>query len=53
MREAPLGSSGYRGVLSQKAIAEVADVRVGEVTKAAIELDREREAAKARKKKNG
>ena len=27
-REAPLGSSGYRGVLSQKAIAEVADVPV-------------------------
>jgi hypothetical protein len=48
-REAPLGSSAYRGVLSQKAIAEVAGVRVGDVTKAAIELDRELEAAKAMK----
>ena len=40
-REAPLGSSGYRGVLSQKAIAEVAGVPVREVTRAAIALDRE------------
>jgi len=40
-REAPLGFSGYRGVLTQKAIADVADVRVQDVTKAAIELDRE------------
>ena len=32
-REAPLGFSGYRGVLSQKAIAEVADVPVHEVTR--------------------
>ena len=39
-REAPLGSSGYRGVLTQKAIANVAGVRVQDVTKIAIELDR-------------
>jgi hypothetical protein len=40
-REAPLGSTGYRGVLTQKTIADVADVRVQDVTRAAIELDRE------------
>lgn len=40
-REAPLGFSGYRGVLTQKAIAEVAGVPVRDVTKAAIALDRE------------
>ena len=40
-REAPLGSSGYRGVLSQKAISHIADVPVREVTRAAIALDRE------------
>lgn len=40
-REAPLGSTGYRGVLSQKAIAEIAGVPVQEVTRAAIALDRE------------
>lgn len=38
-REAPLGSSAYRGVLTQKAIAEIADVPVRQVTKAAMELD--------------
>lgn len=42
-REAPLGFSGYRGVLSQKAIAEVAEVPVRDVTRAAIALDREME----------
>ncbi len=47
-REAPLGSSGYRGVLTQKAIADVADVPVREVTQAAIELDREMQAAEAK-----
>jgi len=41
-QEAPLGSTGYRGQLSQKAIAEVADVTVQEVTKAAIAMDQER-----------
>ncbi len=46
-REAPLGSTGYRGVLTQKAIADVAGVRVQHVTQAAIELDREMKAAKA------
>lgn len=40
-REAPLGSSGYRGVLTQKAIAEVAGVPVRDVTLAAVALDRE------------
>jgi len=40
-REAPLGSTGYRGVLSQKAIADVADVQVRDVTKAAIAMDQE------------
>jgi hypothetical protein len=38
--EAPLGYSSYRGVLTQKAIAEVAGVPIGEVTKAALEMDR-------------
>jgi len=42
------GTSGYRGVLSQKAIAEAADVRVQNVTRAAIELDREMKAAEAK-----
>ena len=46
-REAPLGFSGYRGVLSQKAIADIAGVPVQEVARAAIELDRELEAAGA------
>lgn len=45
-REAPLGSSGYRGVLTQKAIADVADVPVREVTRAAIALDRELRTSK-------
>ena len=40
-REAPLGFSGYRGVLTQKAIAEVADVRLQDVTRAAMALDQE------------
>lgn len=40
-REAPLGFGGYRGVLSQKAIAEIAEVPVRHVTRAAIDLDRE------------
>ena len=48
-REAPLGFTGYRGVLTQKAIADVADVPVQDVTKAAIELDREMKAAEAKK----
>jgi hypothetical protein len=47
-REGPLGSTGYRGVLSQKAIAEVANVRVQDVTRAAIELDREMKPAEAK-----
>jgi hypothetical protein len=40
-REAPLGSSGYRGVLTQEAIAKVAEVPVRQVTKAAIDLENE------------
>ncbi len=48
-REAPLGFSGYRGVLSQKAIAEVADVHVQDVRRAAFELEREMQAAEAKK----
>jgi hypothetical protein len=40
-REAPLGSSGYRGVLTQKAIAEIAGVTVRQVSRAAIDIDRE------------
>lgn len=46
-REAPLEFSGYRGVLSQTAIAEIADVPVRDVTRAAIELDREWSAGNA------
>jgi hypothetical protein len=42
-REAPLGSSAYRGVLTQKAIAEIAGVPVREVTRAAIDLERDLE----------
>lgn len=48
-REAPLGSTGYRGVLSQKTIADVAGVRVRDVTHAALELDREMNRAEAKK----
>jgi hypothetical protein len=40
-READRGFSGYRGVLTQKAIAEVAGVRVRDVTKAALDMDRQ------------
>jgi hypothetical protein len=47
-REAPLGSTGYRGVLTQQAIAIVARVRVRDVTQAAIALDAEMKAAKAK-----
>lgn len=47
-REAPLGSTGYRGVLTQKAIADVAGVPVSKVTEAAIALDAEMQAAKAK-----
>ncbi len=47
-REAPLGSTGYRGVLTQRAIADVVGVRVQEVTRAAIALDAETKAAKAK-----
>jgi hypothetical protein len=44
-REAPLGSTGYCGVLTQKAIADIADVPVRDVTKAAIAMDEEMKAA--------
>jgi hypothetical protein len=40
-REAPLGSPGYRGVLTQKAIAETAEVPVRQVMKMAMDLDKE------------
>jgi hypothetical protein len=40
-QEAPLGSSGYRGLLTQGAIAAVAGVPLRTVTQAAIALDRE------------
>ncbi len=49
-REAPLGFSGYRGVLTQKAIAEVADVRVQDVTEGRDRAGRARwQAAEAKK----
>jgi hypothetical protein len=47
-READLGFSGYRGVLTQKAIAEVAGVRVQDVTKAALEMDQLKNESKER-----
>jgi hypothetical protein len=47
-REAPLGFTGYKGVLSQKAIADVAGVPVRDVTKAAIAMDQERRTAETK-----
>ena len=46
-REARLGYTGYRGLLTQKAIAEVAAVPVQQVTKAAIAMDQEWKTAGA------